>query len=76
MTPAELIKRVGGAKKVAAAAGLRSHATVLGWKRIPDKHLLTLERETGIPREQLRPDLFRRVDTEKLPAPTEQRGAA
>ncbi|WP_395371877.1 hypothetical protein [Komagataeibacter diospyri] len=52
------MKRVGGAAKVAHAAGLRSHATVLGWGRIPDKHLITLEAATGIPREELRPDLF------------------
>ncbi|WP_081380330.1 YdaS family helix-turn-helix protein [Novacetimonas hansenii] len=55
------MKRVGGAAKVAHAADLRSHATVLGWKRIPDKHLIALEAATGIPREQLRPDLFRGV---------------
>ncbi|MBV0888110.1 helix-turn-helix domain-containing protein [Komagataeibacter oboediens] len=63
------MKRVGGAAKVARAAGLRSHTTVLGWKRIPDKHLLTLEAATGIPREELRPDLFR-------PRVSHERGAA
>lgn len=55
------MKRVGGAAKVAHAAGLRSHATVLGWKRIPDKHIIALEAATGIPREELRPELFKGV---------------
>lgn len=62
MKPSDLIKRVGGCKKLAEGIGLRSHATVLQWSKIPDKHIVAIERVFGIPREELRPDLYRRSE--------------
>lgn len=64
MKPSELRKRVGGCKKLAEGIGLRSHSAVLKWNKIPDKHLVTIERVFGIPREELRPDLYRRPEQE------------
>lgn len=61
MEPSELRKRVGGCKKLAEGLGLRSHSAVLKWNKIPDKHIVTIEEKFGIPREQLRPDLYRSV---------------
>ncbi len=31
---------------------------VAGWKRIPAERVLEVERATGVPRSQLRPDLY------------------
>ena len=59
MTPKELSDRFGGYGKVAKALGIASHSVVMRWKKIPDHHLTALEKATGIPREQLRPDLYR-----------------
>lgn len=42
----------------ARALGLTPSA-VSQWKRVPVKHLLAVEAATGIPRELLRPDLYR-----------------
>ncbi|MPQ75101.1 YdaS family helix-turn-helix protein [Acetobacter senegalensis] len=58
MEPSELRKRVGGCKRLAEGIGLRSHSSVLKWKRIPDKHIIAIESAFGIPREELRPDLY------------------
>ncbi|MCP1197008.1 helix-turn-helix domain-containing protein [Acetobacter senegalensis] len=60
MEPSELRKRVGGCKRLAESIGLRSHSAVLKWKRIPDKHIIAIESAFGIPREELRPDLYER----------------
>lgn len=64
MEPSELRKRVGGCKKLAEGIGLRSHSAVLKWKRIPDKHIVAIESAFGIPREELRPDLYERKSGE------------
>ncbi|WP_145995914.1 YdaS family helix-turn-helix protein [Acetobacter aceti] len=64
MEPKELFRRAGGCSAVAAKLGLRSHSTVLGWKTIPPHHCPAIEREFGIPREELRPDLFRREEAQ------------
>jgi DNA-binding transcriptional regulator YdaS (Cro superfamily) len=49
--------------RVADELGL-ARSTVHAWQRVPDKHLVEVERITGIPREELRPDLFRRREGE------------
>ena len=59
MKPRQLIETVGGPVKLARALGYRTHSAVLKWKEIPAQHLTAIEREFGIPREQLRPDLYR-----------------
>jgi DNA-binding transcriptional regulator YdaS (Cro superfamily) len=35
-------------------------SSVLRWTRIPAERVVAVERVTGVPREQLRPDLYRR----------------
>lgn len=49
--------RAGGYAALAKALGL-SRATVWGWREVPPKHVIAVERETGIPRHLLRPDLY------------------
>lgn len=60
MEPKELISRVGGPTVLARELGLR-HSTPLLWRRIPPHHCATIECAFGIPREELRPDLFKRT---------------
>jgi DNA-binding transcriptional regulator YdaS (Cro superfamily) len=38
-----------------------SPSSVLRWKEIPIRRTLQVEQATGVPREQLRPDMFRRT---------------
>jgi DNA-binding transcriptional regulator YdaS (Cro superfamily) len=45
--------------ELARRLGLKPQ-TVWGWKRIPATRLVEVERATGVPRENLRPDLYRR----------------
>jgi DNA-binding transcriptional regulator YdaS (Cro superfamily) len=44
--------------KVAHGLGV-TRAAVVKWRQVPAERLLEIERITGIPRELLRPDLFR-----------------
>lgn len=44
--------------RVARELGLRSSAVAV-WVRVPAERVVEVERITGIPREQLRPDLYR-----------------
>ncbi len=53
----EIIKNAGGISVVARAIQ-RNHQTIYYWKRVPAIHVITLEKLTGIPREELRPDIF------------------
>ncbi|AQS90482.1 hypothetical protein A0U94_05355 [Gluconobacter albidus] len=71
MTPRELISRVGGPTVLARALRLR-HSTPILWKEIPPKHCPTIEAAFGIPREQLRPDLYR----QPLPTRAKRKEAA
>lgn len=45
--------------KVAHGLGL-TRAAVVKWDKVPAERVVDIERITGIPREQLRPDLFRK----------------
>jgi len=47
----------GMCAKVAHDLGL-TRAAVLKWERVPAERVVEIERITGIPREQLRPDLY------------------
>lgn len=60
MEPKDLLSLVGGPTKLSRALGLSGHTSPLRWKAIPPHHCPTIEREFNIPREDLRPDLFRR----------------
>ncbi|MXV58403.1 hypothetical protein GS537_06430 [Saccharibacter sp. EH60] len=53
--------------------GHRTHTSVLKWKRVPAHHVIAVEALTGIPREQLRPDLYppRRPTRRNHPTPTQ-----
>jgi len=51
------IKAVGGYSALAARLGL-TKASVHQWKRVPAERVLAVEAATGVPRQQLRPDLY------------------
>jgi DNA-binding transcriptional regulator YdaS (Cro superfamily) len=62
----EVVKEKGGGySRLAKSLGLQ-RATVWGWKAVPAKHAIAVERITGIPREELRPDLYPRDAEEDL----------
>lgn len=63
----EFTSRRGATAQIAAALGI-THAAVRQWgERVPAERVVEVERITGIPREALRPDLYRRD-----PAPSTQ----
>lgn len=53
----DVFKTVGGVRALARLMAL-SPAAVSKWDRVPPRHVLTIERLTGIPREKLRPDYY------------------
>lgn len=52
-------QKLGGIVAMSQALGL-SRGAASQWTEIPIDHVAKLERLTGIPREVLRPDIFRR----------------
>jgi Bacterial toxin YdaS len=48
----------GGRARLAEALGINRQA-IFFWERVPIRHLDRIEKLTGIPREDLRPDIFR-----------------
>lgn len=65
---AEAVRRVGSQSAFARLVG-RNQSTVYDWlnegKALPAEHVLTVERETGVSKHDLRPDLY---PEELLPA--------
>ena len=57
MDVAEIIKAAGGPARVAKAIG-RTHATVLGWRRVPAEHVRNVARLARLDPNDLRPDLY------------------
>lgn len=53
------IRVAGNRSQLASMLGL-SRQAVSRWYEIPIRQVLAVERATGIPREVLRPDLYRR----------------
>jgi hypothetical protein len=51
------IAEAGGVRALARLVG-RTAGAVAGWQRIPVEHVLTIEKATGIPKEELRPDIY------------------
>lgn len=51
------IEAAGGITKLAAGIGVR-HQTFYSWTRVPAERVLDFERVTGIPRHEIRPDLY------------------
>jgi len=54
-----VLETVGGPLKLARALGIGASA-VTQWTRVPPRHLPRVERITGIPGRELRPDLYPR----------------
>ena len=53
------IERAGSVRKLARMLGISMQA-VVKWKTVPAHQIIPVERATGVPREELRPDLYRR----------------
>ena len=56
----EHVKRAGGLQPLAATLGVRYQA-IQAWlkkNRVPAERVLAVEKATGVPRHQLRPDLY------------------
>jgi DNA-binding transcriptional regulator YdaS (Cro superfamily) len=51
--------QVGGMRALGRAIGIR-YQNIQKWRRIPAHHVVPIEQATGIPREKLRPELYRR----------------
>jgi len=51
------IKRAGGAPVIARELGLTRQA-VNKWDEVPSKHVLAIEKLSGVTRYELRPDLY------------------
>ena len=49
-------EKSGGLVALATALGIK-HQALYGWTRVPAERVLEMERITGIPREEIRPDL-------------------
>lgn len=54
-------EKAGGLTKLADMLGVR-HQTFYAWKRVPAERVRDIERITGIPAHELRPDLFSKAD--------------
>jgi DNA-binding transcriptional regulator YdaS (Cro superfamily) len=52
----QAIDAVGSVHKLARALGIRQQS-LWKWREVPTERILDVERATGIPREELRPDL-------------------
>ena len=51
------VEQAGGPKRIAPECGCTRQA-VSKWTRVPAKHVLTVERLSGISRFQIRPDIY------------------
>ena len=51
------IERVGSPTKLAAALGISLQA-VAQWEEVPPLRVIAVERISGVPRHELRPDLY------------------
>jgi DNA-binding transcriptional regulator YdaS (Cro superfamily) len=52
------IDAAGNHHRLAEMLGVSRQAIEM-WKNVPTHHIIDVERLTGVPREQLRPDLYR-----------------
>lgn len=67
-------EKSGGLVALATALGIK-HQALYNWKRVPAERVLDMERITGIPREQIRPDLAA-IFIVSQPAPENSEAAA
>lgn len=56
----KLINKTGGPSYWGKKLGI-SHSAVCQWKQVPPKWVVEVEHMTGIPREELRPDIFKKI---------------
>ena len=63
---AEIFHSEGMISKIARLCDVHTTA-VSRWKRIPAKHVLAIEAETGISRHRIRPDIFGGEPGKKAP---------
>lgn len=54
-------EKAGGISALARSLGV-SRQAVFQWKRIPAERVLAIEVHTGVPRYELRPDLYPRAE--------------
>lgn len=54
---ARVLREYGGPKALADILGV-SRQAVWQWQQIPVKYIRQIEKDTGIPRQLLRPDLY------------------
>jgi DNA-binding transcriptional regulator YdaS (Cro superfamily) len=52
------VAEAGGFSALGRAIGVK-YQSIQRWKKIPAERVLAVERATGIPKERLRPDLYR-----------------
>lgn len=57
LTGLQLLKATTNISKLATDLGI-SRIAIYHWKKVPAKWLIEIERQTGIPRQDLRPDLY------------------
>ncbi len=57
MTGLELAKKFGGPTELSKLIGI-SRQMIYRWRRIPAEKALAIEKATGVPKEQLRSDLW------------------
>jgi DNA-binding transcriptional regulator YdaS (Cro superfamily) len=53
----EIIKQGGGPASLARALGCH-HTSISGWRRVPAERVPAVAAITGIPRHEIRPDLY------------------
>jgi len=59
------IEEAGGIRSLSRKLGI-SHNAIRQWKdKIPDHQIIAIEQVTGVPREVLRPDLYRCTEDQK-----------
>lgn len=56
------VEKAGGGAKVARPLNLQRQA-VYQWKRVPAEHVITLEKLSGVPRHEIRPDIYPAPET-------------
>lgn len=57
------IQQAGGVGKLAEAVGVSGPA-ISQWEEVPGNRVIAVERATGVPRQELRPDLYPAETTE------------
>lgn len=58
--------KVGGVVALARELGIK-HSSLHSWRRVPAERVLAIESASGIPRHELRPDLFHSPDQHAVP---------